>query len=193
MFRVIEVILFNTLLAFTAGQLTVNIISRQEWGARLPKEPPMNLTINPPAFIVIHHSGRGVGCTTQALCQAQVRSFQDFHIDFRKWDDIGYNFLIGEDGNVYEGRGWGIKGAHFPAYNARSLGICFIGNFDKKIPAPAAINTAKNFLDYAVTLGKLQSNYTLIGHRQGRSTTCPGDKLFELIQSWPQWKNVTTD
>lgn len=53
-------------------------------------------------------------------------------MDVREWDDIGYNFLIGEDGNVYEGRGWGVKGAHFPAYNPRSLGICFIGSFDSK-------------------------------------------------------------
>ena len=29
-----------------------------------------------------------------------------------EWSDIGYNFIVGEDGNVYEGRGWGIRGAH---------------------------------------------------------------------------------
>lgn len=50
-------------------------------------------------------------------------------MDHNGWDDIGYNFLVGDDGNIYEGRGWGIKGAHSPKYNANSLGICFIGNF----------------------------------------------------------------
>ncbi|CAD6211811.1 GSCOCT00003844001.2-RA-CDS [Cotesia congregata] len=191
MFLITEIIFINALVLIS-GQSTVNIISRQEWGARLPKLLPVNLTVNPPALVVVHHSSGGTGCNTQAICQAKVRNFQNFHMDVKEWDDIGYNFLIGEDGNVYEGRGSGIKGAHFPAYNARSLGICFIGTFDKKIPAPAALKTAKAFLSHAVTLGKLQSNYALIGHRQGRATTCPGDKLFELIQTWPQWKNLTT-
>lgn len=55
-------------------------------------------------------------------------------MDHNHWDDIGYNFLAGEDGNIYEGRGWGIKGAHSPSYNAISLGICLIGDFSS-IPA----------------------------------------------------------
>ena len=38
------------------------------------------------------------------------------------WNDIGYTFLVGEDGNVYEGRGWDIVGAHCPWYNFRSIG-----------------------------------------------------------------------
>ncbi|KAK2166605.1 hypothetical protein LSH36_37g04024 [Paralvinella palmiformis] len=27
-------------------------------------------------------------------------------------DDIRYNFLIGQDGLIYEGRGWGVLGQH---------------------------------------------------------------------------------
>lgn len=50
----------------------------------------------------------------------------------KKWSDIGYNFLVGEDGNVYEGRGWGKKGAHTKPYNGKSIGICVIGNYESK-------------------------------------------------------------
>jgi N-acetylmuramoyl-L-alanine amidase len=46
-----------------------------------------------------------------------------------RWSDIGYNFVVGEDGNVYEGRGWDNVGAHAPAYNPRGIGICIIGDF----------------------------------------------------------------
>lgn len=49
-----------------------------------------------------------------------------------KWSDIGYNFVVGEDGNVYEGRGWDKIGAHAPSYNSKSIGICMIGNFVSK-------------------------------------------------------------
>ena len=38
------------------------------------------------------------------------------------WDDIGYNFLVGEDGNVYEGRGWDTVGAHAAPHNTNSVG-----------------------------------------------------------------------
>ena len=39
------------------------------------------------------------------------------------------SFLVGEDGNVYEGRGWTTVGAHAPRYNTKSIGLSFIGNF----------------------------------------------------------------
>ena len=50
----------------------------------------------------------------------------------RHWEDIGYNFVIGEDGNAYTGRGWDNAGAHARSYNNRSIGICIIGNFMSK-------------------------------------------------------------
>lgn len=42
---------------------------------------------------------------------------------------ICFSFLVGGDGNVYEGVGFHKVGAHTRGYNTRSLGIAFIGNF----------------------------------------------------------------
>ena len=39
------------------------------------------------------------------------------------------SFLIGGDGNVYEGTGWSKEGAHTYGWNKKSLGLVFIGNF----------------------------------------------------------------
>lgn len=39
------------------------------------------------------------------------------------------SFLIGDDGVVYEGTGWGVAGAHTYGYNRNSTGIAFIGNY----------------------------------------------------------------
>lgn len=61
-------------------------------------------------------------------------------MDHKQWEDIGYNFLVGEDGNVYEGRGWGVKGAHSIPYNGKSMGICMIGNFESKFEARSRDN-----------------------------------------------------
>ncbi|XP_015122499.2 uncharacterized protein LOC107044927 [Diachasma alloeum] len=171
------------------SSVSPTIVSRAQWGARAPNKTPEGLGINPPPFVVIHHSDSN-GCTSQAICQARVRSFQNYHMDHNGWDDIGYNFLVGEDGNVYEGRGWGIRGAHSPNYNAKSLGICFIGNFESREPQPAAIKAAEDLLGFGVANGTIKSDYTLLGHRQTKSTTCPGDELYELIQTWPHWKRI---
>lgn len=51
-------------------------------------------------------------------------------MDRRHWDDIGYNFVIGEDGAVYVGRGWDQVGTHSVNYNDKSIAIALIGNFE---------------------------------------------------------------
>jgi N-acetylmuramoyl-L-alanine amidase len=53
-------------------------------------------------------------------------------MDTNGWIDIGYNFLVGEDGNIYEGRGWNNVGAHATNWNSKSIGICVIGDFTGK-------------------------------------------------------------
>ena len=79
--------------------------------------------------MVIHHGGIQHYCFKQETCSEIVRSYQNLHIDVRGWIDIGYQFVIGEDGNIYEGRGWNFIGAHAPGYNAQSIGISIIGDF----------------------------------------------------------------
>ncbi|XP_017886139.2 peptidoglycan-recognition protein 1-like [Ceratina calcarata] len=166
-----------------------NIISRSNWGARAPKSQLQNLAVNPPPYVVIHHSATD-GCTTQAICQARVRSFQNYHMDEKNWTDIGYNFVVGEDGNVYEGRGWDKHGAHSKPYNSKSIGICIIGNFVDHNPNTAAINATQDLIAYGTTIGKIKEQYTLLGHSQTAATSCPGKSLYKLIQTWPGWSSI---
>lgn len=58
-----------------------------------------------------------------------VKSFQIYHMQSRRLDDITYNFLFGSDGNVYVGRGWDIQGEHTEGYNDESICISFIGTY----------------------------------------------------------------
>lgn len=58
-----------------------------------------------------------------------MRGMQNFHQVERGWNDIGYSFAIGGDGKVYHGRGFNVVGAHAPRYNAKSIGICMIGDW----------------------------------------------------------------
>ena len=66
------------------------------------------------------------------------------------WCDIGYNFLIGEDGNAYEGRGWWTLGAHVTSYNTVSIGICQIGTYTNRTPNDIAISAMENLIACSV-------------------------------------------
>lgn len=47
---------------------------------------------------------------------------------------MNYNsFLVGDDGNIYEGAGWYKIGAHTYGYNSKSIGLAFIGTFRGKL------------------------------------------------------------
>lgn len=90
---------------------TLRIIPRQEWFGRAPNytrtlasELPINRTI-------IAHTVTE-SCSNLETCSLRVREIQNFHMNNYKWGDIGYNFLIGGDGFVYEGRGWMMEGVH---------------------------------------------------------------------------------
>lgn len=52
---------------------------------------------------------------------------------------VGFSFLVGNDGNVYEGCGWHKVGAHTYGYNRNSMAIAFVGNFEGKFIYPLVI------------------------------------------------------
>ncbi|KAK2575092.1 hypothetical protein KPH14_008821 [Odynerus spinipes] len=162
------------------------IVSREEWNARKPRDE-QQLDRSPTPYVVIHHGGIRQYCYDQESCSKIVRSYQDLHIDDRGWFDIGYSFVIGEDGNVYEGRGWNKVGAHAPGYNFQSIGICVIGDFTDTLPNAAALRALNSLISCGVSLGKIRDDYKLIGHRQARDTECPGETFYKYVVKLPHW------
>ncbi|KAF5308817.1 hypothetical protein FQR65_LT06050 [Abscondita terminalis] len=164
-----------------------NIISRSGWNARVTNLS--NLSVNPVGHVIVHHSA-GPSCSTEGTCKQRVKSIQNYHITQNRWTDIGYNFLIGEDGNVYEGRGWGKSGAHAPNYNDKSIGICIIGDYSNSAPNVAALNALKLLILCGEESGQIRSDYKLLGHRQVRDTLCPGQALYQEITTWNNWASI---
>ncbi|CAH1779131.1 unnamed protein product [Owenia fusiformis] len=148
----------------------VEIIPRSSWRARAPRR--RTAIRRPPPMLFIHHTA-GAFCSDQASCSLQMRRIQNFHIDGRGWSDIAYNFLIGEDGRVYEGRGWTTVPGATRAYNSRSLAFCMLGNFQTRPPNAAAISAVRNLIACAKTRGRLANNFEMFGHRDAGCTACP--------------------
>ncbi|XP_076341668.1 peptidoglycan-recognition protein SC2-like [Tachypleus tridentatus] len=162
----------------------VTIVTRSQWRARRPKSRSSLRT--PVGKILIHHTA-GTTCSSQSSCSSVVRNIQKYHMETKKWSDIGYNFLIGGDGKVYEGRGWKTRGAHSPGHNSKSLGISFMGNFQKVSPSSRMLEAAKTLIKCGVSKGYIASSHTVHGHRDAKCTACPGDKLYAIIKRWSSY------
>ncbi|KAJ6642557.1 Peptidoglycan-recognition protein LF, partial [Pseudolycoriella hygida] len=138
-----------------------HFVSRSDWLAQ-PPDADLNDLELPVKRIIIAHTATN-NCTNQGTCTFRVRHIQTFHMESQGWDDIGYNFLVGGDGSVYEGRGWNKEGAHTKGFNKRS--IC-------------------------IQSGILKADYALYGHRQLIHTESPGTALYDIIKTWPHWSEM---
>lgn len=154
--------------------------SRADWGARPYKGTP---TYVPPSdrkrFVAHYSTGQELGVED---CAQWVRNIQKFHQDGRGWDDIGYNFLVCKHGDVWEGRGWTVQGAHAPGANRDGYGVCFLGNDDPGVEdvTPEARASFRAMYSEAV---KRSGSLAAIGHRDVKSTACPGDELYTWIKA----------
>jgi len=153
----------------------VDIISRAEWGARPPTEDTGTVSWSQRVGLAIHHSA---GPTNQT-----VRAIQDYYIDVNRWGDIGYNFLVDQQGRLYEGRGWMAIGAHALNLNSSWLGVCWIGDSRYVQPTDAALAGIRWVYDEACRRAGRRLQYQAHGRLPGQSTECPGPKLRAWIDA----------
>ncbi|XP_060901935.1 peptidoglycan recognition protein 5 [Labrus mixtus] len=162
----------------------VNVVSREQWGAAPPRKKE---TLKGFAKKVVIHHTAVQACKDLKECKTRLVSIQRGHMTDKKFDDIGYNFLVAGDGTVFEGRGWGVVGAHAKGNNHDSLGIAFMGNFNNDTPSKEAISSVKQLLQLGVCQSFLDPEFVLFGHRDLGSTECPGNKLYAAL---PQLRNA---
>ncbi|CAF1089535.1 unnamed protein product [Rotaria sp. Silwood1] len=167
----------------------VSFVDRAGWGAREPTSIT-NLTGKPLSFYVIHHSYQPPNCYDDTSCIQRVKAIQDLHQLDRGWVDIGYHFLVGENGKVYEGRGWDRQGAHAPEWNNDAYGICIIGDFRTAPPNEKALSAVYSWIRCGIARGHVKKDYHIITHRQSQRpsyTECPGDGTFNVVNKWSRF------
>lgn len=114
-------------------------------------------------------------------------------MDSRSWRDIAYNFAFDQLGNCYEGRGWGIQGAHTEGFN--SVGHAFEMTHDSNVepPSDACIRAMTEKAFEGISLGYLRSDVQIVGHRDVLSTDCPGQSLYNRIPEIRQLNSIEED
>ncbi len=115
---------------------------------------------------------------------AATKPTQNIGIEtIRRWHkqrgflDVGYHFVIRRGGQVETGRPVRALGAHASGFNARSVGICYIGGVDEN-NQPSANMTPAQDRALVSLLTQLRAQFPearIVGHRDlpNANTECP--------------------
>lgn len=101
----------------------------------------------------------------------------------RKFDGIGYHYVIYRDGSVHSGRAVERPGAHCTGHNAHSIGVCYIGGCAADGKTPKDTRTAAQRASLEGLVRELLRRYpgaTVHGHNEFAAKACPS---FD-VQAW---------
>jgi hypothetical protein len=172
------------------------ILSRLSWGSPEPYDSPRwTPEYRPLNRIIVHHTVT----TADADSAATVRAIWYYHANTLGWGDIGYNYLVDQWGNIFQGRWYDdnyafatnqdVVGGHAYGNNYGTSGIAAIGDFTNTDPSNSLLHYIGELAAYKG--GPYQLNPAegttyggnLVGHRDVLSTACPGQRLYDKLQT----------
>ncbi len=183
----------------TLDALSAPLVTRAEWGAEPARAWPVEHARL--RAVVVHHTGTR---NDDPDPLAMLRRVQHFHSHERGWGDIGYSFVVLEDGRIAEGRTGsavapaplGVVAGHAFGHNPGTLGVALAGRFHHTTPTTDAWESLVDLvtavcracdldpLGGPVTLENGRSVPSVVGgHRHVGTTPCPGDALTRALPS----------
>ena len=185
------------------------VVPASTWRSGLtpPKELPVQTTVK---HIIVHHAA---GSNTATNYTDVVRNIYTFHTASNGWNDVGYNFLIAQDGTIYEGRdgqkimdGDNVLGAHFCSQNGGTMGICLLGDYMTSQPTDKSLESLAKFIAWKMKKEKIEpigntvhsvsgkNLNNISAHRDGTcSTDCPGNNLYPKLEQIRQKTLLSCD
>ncbi|MFB4312950.1 peptidoglycan recognition family protein [Actinomadura sp. 21ATH] len=135
----------------------------------------------PRSGIVIHYdsANQGLAGKSHEACVSYWKRTRQFHMNTRGWLDIGYTAAACVHGYVMEGRGLNKEQAAQPGGNASWYSITLMSGPDED-PTDAQIQAVREFRAWLMDEHGVDG--AVRGHRDFISTSCPGDRLYRLVQ-----------
>ncbi len=143
-------------------------------------------------LLVVHHTAGAVHSETRTGPE-RMRAIYQYHALNRGWGDVGYHYIIDEDGKIYEGRQGGdyVVGGHAYCNNIGSIGIALMGNFDEEQPSQVQTQSLQWLMKTLADKYRIDLNRNvmfhgkelppIVGHRQLVPTDCPGTTLWGAL------------
>lgn len=133
-------------------------------------------------YVIVHNSGTR---------QGNARIFANYHKNVRKMKNgLAYHFVIGNgtssgDGEIEIGPRWTrqINGGHVASdyLNNISIGICFVGDFNRDVPTKAQLAALEEIIRYLrKRVGRTKGRVLIVkAHREinPKPTDCPGNRF----------------
>lgn len=154
-----------------------DIVTRAEWGADESLKSTSGSCrrqFYPLTQLFVHHTA---GSNFDDNPKATMRAIYWYHVVRQGWCDIGYNFVVSNDGRIFEGRwarsyspwevhdsesksGMPVAGAHVSGFNSGSVGISVMGNFQTARPSPATRRAVAEILAWEIDRHDLRARGT---------------------------------
>lgn len=122
---------------------------------------------------VVHHSASPIDTTFEEI--------KSWHIDGNGWDDIGYHYVVTQEGNIHKGRDLAYAPAAQKPYNTGSVAICLTGDNTSEANKWNRIQVRSLFQHYLSVI-VLYPDIRTYGHRDLVNTTeCPGLNVRAML------------
>lgn len=113
-----------------------------------------------------------------------AETIRQWHVEDRRWSDIGYHFVVRRDGAIDLGRDIWRQGAHEETVNERSVAICLVGGMgaDGKPEDNFTAAQMESLSDLVDLLMRIYPDSRVAGHNEfdtGRSCPC-----FDVREWW---------
>ena len=181
---------------------------REAWGADLPPVGPIQP--EEPLFLLVHHT-QSPNSYPAGGDRNVIRSVYGYHTGpDKRWPDVCYQFFIGRDGDIWEGRAGALDGPVMADATGGSQGwgqlVCLLGDFTSVPPTAAAraalvqllawlaqrysIETGPGATASFVSRGSNKFSAgtnitvaTVSGHRDVTYTECPGNTFYPDVHA----------
>ena len=163
----------------------INFIDRDNW----LRGDARSLRLPISRIIIAHTADERTSCFTEEECKQRVKMIKWNNIAL---NDIPYNFLIGGDGSVFEGRGLRFEGEHtenVDGSNFNDIGICvaFIGTFNETKPLDKQIEGFHNFTVQYINEGLITEDYKIFFQDHLAKPKVAADALFEVVENFLEY------